>query len=203
MNYFLSTMTHYYDEEQEAPLVPKRITVHAYEQKLDLWSGAGVFSKDELDRGTKLLLETCIVLPGWHVHDLGCGIGVVGVLVKRAEPTCTVICSDVSNRALELTKKNVGEYAPSIIVRHSDGYNKIPEIFDTVLLNPPYVAGREIIYRLINEAFIHLRPSGLLQLVARHNKGGEMLKKKMVEIFGNCDDTRRDGGYRLYVSKKE
>lgn len=195
-------MPHYYDEEQDAPLIPKRMTVHARGITLELWTGQGVFSKDKLDDGTKLLIDQCTLFPGWKVHDLGCGIGVVGVLVKKAEPSSKVICSDTSKRAIELTQKNVGEYTPDIQVRHSDGYEKIHEVFDTVLFNPPYVAGRETIYRLMAESYEHLRPGGLLQLVARHNKGGETLKKRMIELFGNCDDDKRAKGYRLYVSKK-
>jgi 16S rRNA (guanine1207-N2)-methyltransferase len=192
-----------YFEEQEGPLVPHCIRVKARGIGLELWSGNGMFSKDELDTGTKLLIDECTLEPGWHVHDLGCGIGVVGVLIWKSEPTCTVLCSDVSSRAIELTKRNVGLHAPNIIVRQSDGYAAIPEIFDTVLLNPPYVAGRQVIYRLIDEAHEHLRPGGLLQLVARHNKGGETLKKRMIEVFGNCDDVNRRNGFRIYISRRD
>jgi len=195
-------MPHYYDEEQEAPLKPFRITVSARGQKIEVWSGNGVFSKDALDDGTKLLISDCVLSPGWHVHDLGCGSGVVSVVLKKAEPTLRVVASDVSRRAIELTQKNVGEHCPDVAVRHSDGYANVNEIFDTVLFNPPYVAGRETIYRLIDEAHAHLRPGGLLQLVARHNKGGETLKRRLLVLFGNCDDARRQKGYRLYVAKK-
>jgi 16S rRNA G1207 methylase RsmC len=195
-------MPHYYDEEQEGPFVPYRIEVAARGQHLGIWSAKGIFSKDELDQGTKLLIDTCVLSPGWNVHDLGCGNGVVGIIIKKAEPTCRVLCSDVSKRAVELAQKNAGEHAPDIMVRHSDGYGRIPEVFDTVLFNPPYVAGRETIYRLIDEAHEHLRPGGLLQLVARHNKGGETLKKRLIAVFGNCDDTRRASGFRLYVAQK-
>jgi 16S rRNA (guanine1207-N2)-methyltransferase len=195
-------MPHYYDEEQEGPLVPFRISVKARGKSVDLWSAKGIFSKDELDDGTKLLLDKAAVLPGWKVHDLGCGNGIVGVIVKVAEPKAIVTCSDISKRAIELTKKNAGEHKVDISIIHSDGYAKINDIFDTVLFNPPYVAGRETIYRLIQEAHDHLRPGGLLQLVARHNKGGETLKKRMIELFGNCDDDHRSKGFRLYQSKR-
>jgi 16S rRNA (guanine1207-N2)-methyltransferase len=195
-------MPHYYDEEQETPLVPRRITVSARGHTLELWTGAGVFSKDALDRGTKLLIDACILAPGWKIHDLGCGIGVVGIIVKKVEPSSHIIATDVSRRAIELAQKNIGEHAPDIQVRLSDGYMHVPEIFDTVLVNPPYVAGRQTIYRLIDEAYGHLRPGGVLQLVARHAKGGETLKKRLAEVFGNCDDSRRASGFRLYISKK-
>jgi 16S rRNA G1207 methylase RsmC len=192
-------MPHYYDVKQEAPLKPRKIMVSARGQKIELWSGAGVFSKDELDDGTRLLIDAAVIPQGAKVHDLGCGIGVVGVIIKLAEPSCSVIASDVSERAVELARKNSQLHKLDIDVRLSDGYAAVPERFDTVLLNPPYVAGRETIYRLIQEAHDHLKPGGTLQLVARHNKGGETLKRRLLEIFGNCDDSRRAKGYRVYM----
>jgi 16S rRNA G1207 methylase RsmC len=194
-------MPHYYDE-QEGPYTPHEIIASARGLTLKLWSAPGLFSKDELDTATKLLIDTAVIQPGWHAHDLGCGNGVVAVMIKKAEPTTHVLASDVTSRAVAITQKNAGKYAPDIIVRQSDGYAHIPEIFDTVLLNPPYVAGRETVFRLIDEAYAHLRPGGLLQVVARHNKGGETIKKHMVELAGECDDTRRAAGFRVYIVTK-
>jgi 16S rRNA G1207 methylase RsmC len=199
-------MPHYYSEKQEGELKPVKIAVSARGQRLSMWSGSGVFSKAELDDGTKLLIDTCELKAGWRVHDLGCGYGVVGIIVKRAEPSCSVVCSDVSERAVELTKLNVKSLKLDIRVVQSDGYataELTSAQFDTVLFNPPYVAGRETIYRLLDEVYEHLVPGGSIQLVARHNKGGETLKKRLIELFGNCDDSRRARGYRVYVSKRD
>ncbi len=192
-------MTHYYDEKQDAPLIPKKILVAARSQQLELWSGAGVFSKEHLDDGTRLLIDTAIIRPGAKVHDLGCGIGVVGIIAKLSEPSCHIICSDVSERAIELTEMNCKELKLDIEIIKSDGYADIPGHFDAVLFNPPYVAGRETIYRLIDEACEHLNPGGTLQLVARHNKGGETLKKYMLTKFDAVDDTRQANGFRVYI----
>jgi 16S rRNA G1207 methylase RsmC len=199
----MRTMPHYYDAKQETPLQPKKIMVSTRGARVELWSGAGVFSKDHLDDGTKLLIDAAIIKPGCKVHDLGCGIGVVAVLVKMAEPSVSVVASDVSERAIELTKKNATLHKLDIDIRLSDGYAQVPEQFDAILFNPPYVAGRETIYRLMQEAHDHLLLGGTLQLVALHNKGGETLGKRVMELFGNCDDSRRFRGYRVYVGKKE
>ena len=194
-------MAHYYDEEQIKPLVATKIPIRARKLKVDLWTGPGVFSKKSLDNGTKLLLNTCVIEKGWHVHDLGCGIGVAGVIVKLAEPSCAVVCSDVSKRAVKLTRMNVKDLGLDITVKQSDAYSKIPEKFDTVLLNPPYVAGRKVVFYLLEQAKAHLNANGLLQVVARHNKGGAQIMKKMEELFGNCDDSRKGSGFRVYLSK--
>ena len=196
-------MSHYYDAKQDGELKPKKIAVSARGTRIELWSGAGVFSKDYLDDGTKLLIDTAVIPQGAKVHDLGCGIGVVAVIIKLAHPDATVIASDVSERAIELAKMNMSLHKTDVHVRLSDGYASIPEMFDVILFNPPYVAGRETIYRLMQEAYDHLAPGGTLQLVARHNKGGETLGKRIMELFGNTDDSRRARGYRVYVGTKE
>ncbi len=195
-------MAHYYDVEQDTPLIPHKILVAARGQQVELWSGNGVFSKDDLDSGSKLLIDTAIIKPGSKIHDLGCGIGVVGIIAKMAERSCKVTCSDVSNRAIELTKMNVELYKLDLQVVQSDGYSAIPDKFDAILFNPPYVAGRQTIYRLIDEACEHLADGGMIQLVARHNKGGETLKKYLLTKFDTCDDTRRGNGYRVYICVK-
>lgn len=196
-------MAHYYDKTHDGPLQPFRIGVRARGKEFTLWSASGVFSKEELDAGSRLLIEECVIEDGWKIHDLGCGIGVVGIFIKSDFPHCEVLCTDMSERAVDLTRKNAEEIGLEIESRQSDGYENIPEMFDTILINPPYVAGRETVFRLLSEASEHVRPGGLVQAVARHKKGGEMIGKHLREVLGNCDDSRKKGGFRIYVARKE
>ena len=78
---------------------------------------------------------------------------------------------------------------------------KINENFDIILLNPPQTAGKKLCFKLIEDAKSHLLQNGSLQLVARHNKGGKELSKKMLEVFGNVKDIAKSSGYRIYISK--
>ena len=57
-------------------------------------------------------------------------------------------------------------------------------------------------FRMIEESHQYLEAQGLLQLVARHNKGGRQLEKKMEEVFGNVKQIAKKSGYRIYVSEK-
>jgi 16S rRNA G1207 methylase RsmC len=59
------------------------------------------------------------------------------------------------------------------------------------------------VYKIIEEAFLHLNKNGFLQLVATHNKGGAMLEKKMKEVFGNVETLTKKSGFRVYCSRKE
>ena len=56
-------MTHYYSEKQDSKLNLKKITVRAFNKSIELFSGKGVFSKDKLDTGSKLLIENIYPIP--------------------------------------------------------------------------------------------------------------------------------------------
>jgi len=87
-------------------------------------------------------------------------------------------------------------------VKYSNLYSAVKEKFNTIIVNPPMAAGRKLCFRIIEEAKEHLEKDGLLQLIAKHRKGGKMLGEKVLEIFGNMEEKAKSGGYRLYVSKK-
>ena len=95
---------------------------------LELWNASGVFSVKKLDTATKLLIDKAIIKEGWLIHDLGCGNGVVGVIVKKSVPSCHVICSDVNERAVQLAKMNSKMHDCRMDVLISDGYAKITQI---------------------------------------------------------------------------
>ena len=70
---------------------------------LNFMTDAGVFSKGELDTGTRLLLDSLPDVYG-DVLDLGCGWGAIGVAVKKKYPAAHVTMVDVNRRALELCR---------------------------------------------------------------------------------------------------
>ena len=102
-----------------------------------------------------------------------------------------------------LTKKNLKLNDVKGKTIQSDGFKKINEEFDAVLLNPPQVAGKDVCFMLIEESFTHLNKGGNLQIVARHNKGGKTLSEKMRSVFGNVEETAKGSGYRVYLSLKK
>ena len=162
--------------------------------------GSGVFSIGHVDKGSYLLIEKCEMEDGWRVLDLGCGYGCVGIAVKGLFPNTVVVCSDINERAVMLTRENAKKNNVSIKALESDIYENIKGEFNTILLNPPQTAGREICKKMISGALEHLEVGGSLQLVARHQKGGKTLAEYMKEVFGNVKDIAKQGGFRVYVS---
>ncbi len=165
---------------------------------------SGVFSSRKIDVATALLLEHAYIEEDWDVLDLGCGVGVIGISMKNAFPATHIVLSDVNKRALQFAALNAKQNKAEVEVVESDGYAAFSaRQFDTIITNPPLHAGRALVYRLIEEAPLYLKKNGLLQLVAKHKKGGAMLEKKMKEVFGNVSVLVKKGGFRVYCSKKE
>lgn len=67
----------------------------------------GVFSKNEVDFGSKLLIES-IDLPKVQgaILDVGCGYGPIGLALGKTNPERKVVMIDVNERACELAEKN-------------------------------------------------------------------------------------------------
>lgn len=193
---------HYYSEKQTSRLRIKEISAKLRGNSLRFCTGSGVFSIKKIDKGTSLLIENCIIKPDWKILDIGCGYGPIGISIAKAFPQASILMTDINPRAVKLSKINIALNSISNIeVNQSNLYDNIKGQFDTIITNPPQLAGKKICFEIIEKAKGHLKQGGLLQLVARHNKGGKELEKKMKEVFGNIEETAKKSGYRVYLSK--
>lgn len=195
-------MPHYYSEKQNEFYTPYRIRVRVGPLDFEIYSSKGVFSKSELDEGSRLLIEKAIVKDGDSVLDLGCGNGVVGIAVSKLHKIKLTMV-DINEMAVHLARMNAKLHGVDARVVKSDVFSELKgEVFDTILLNPPQSAGRELCYRMITESKDHLKKGGSLQMVARKNKGGAMLAKKMEEVFGNIVVLGKRKGFYVWKSDK-
>jgi 16S rRNA (guanine1207-N2)-methyltransferase len=196
-------MVHYYSEEQRSELNLRKFKAFLRGNELEFYSGSGVFSANRVDKGTEILVNNCLVRDGDTILDMGCGIGVIGIAIKKSCPECKVYMTDINKRAVSLAKMNAKLNKTDANILQGNLYEPVKEKkFDIILTNPPYSAGRELCYMIIEKSISHLNDGGNIQLVALHNKGGKMLKKKMNEIFGNADELVKKSGYRVYMSEK-
>ncbi|MBT5022138.1 class I SAM-dependent methyltransferase [Candidatus Woesearchaeota archaeon] len=197
---------HYYSKKQSSRFDIDEIEAFLRGTEFKFYVAPGVFSKTKVDRGTEVLVENMIIPESGRVLDLGCGYGVVGIVLKRLFPDVNVIFSDSNQRAIILTRKNIKLNGMNFKFSETlcaDKFSKLScdEKFDGILLNPPQSAGKQLCFDMITESKNFLNVDGTLQIVARHTKGGKTLSKKMEEIFGNVDVVKRQSGYRVYISK--
>ena len=158
-----------------------------------LTTDSGVFSRGEVDEGSALLLNSLPALTG-RVLDLGCGAGVIGVCVGKANRV-ELTQSDVNERALALTRENLARNGVAGTVVESDGFSALSGAFDTILTNPPIRAGKAVIYRMFAEAREHLAAGGALYLVIRKQQGAESAKKYLETLFSSVEMIERKKGY--------
>ena len=198
-------MTHYYDEKQTSSLNEQQIVVHINDDRVEFLTASGIFSKDHVDKATRTLIEAFVPQEGERtVLDLGCGWGVVAVMLKKTYPDLDITATDVNERAVAYTKKNGSKHGVDLKILQSDVFSSLrEEKFDVILTNPPYAAGREICFKFITESYHNLNPGGRLLLVARHQKGGKVLREKMEFVFGAVETLKKSGGFHVYCSKKE
>jgi len=202
-------MNHYFSEKPEIKSEKKTIKYTIQNKKFEFITDNGVFSKSKVDFGTDLLLNEFLKknrgleVEKIKILDIGCGYGVVSVILKSFYPEISITLSDVNERALELSEENLKKYGINDYhIIKSSAFEKITEKFDVILSNPPIRAGKDIIFKIYSEAYEHLNENGEFYCVIQTKHGAKSTQKKLMEIFGNCDTVTIDGGYRIFLSKK-
>ncbi len=192
---------YYYTQEPASAHKERSITARALGLTLSFETDAGVFSKNELDPGSRLLIESMGALSG-RVLDLGCGWGPVGTFLSLANPQAQLVMSDVNERALDLARRNLKNNGAKAEVVASDGFAALEGTFDHVVTNPPIRAGKALIYGLFDTAHERLREGGALTIVIRKQQGAPSALKHLQETFGNAEVIAKGGGYWIIRSVK-
>lgn len=202
-------MAHYFEENPTSPSDPKLLEARFHGIDFFFSSDSDVFSKKQIDFGTKLLLDTAILdlhtrcIKKGRVLDLGCGYGVIGITMKRVFPAMDVVMADINQRALALAKENARtNHSPFVTIVSSDGWENIEGSFDIVMTNPPVRAGKKTVFAFYDGAFEHLSPGGFLFVVLQKKQGSPSSFTHLEELFGNCEVIEKEGGYWIMRSQK-
>jgi len=192
---------HYYTRHPDTE--PKMIIIKFKYKDIEfkIYSSTSIFSKSHIDPASQLLIDRAKVFG--DVLDMGCGYGVVGIVLKKLNPEINMYMSDINSRAVHLAKKNLMVNNVPAEIKHGWVFEPWKNRkFDVILINPPMSAGREVCMQMIRESFYRLNKGGMLEIVSNHNKGGNTLKEYMYEKFNNVEDLAKKGGFRVYASKK-
>lgn len=194
-------MSHYFTDNRDLSHDYKEINLQFENISFSFMSDSGVFSKNKIDEGSRLLIEAVYKnqIEG-KCLDLGCGYGIISIVLKKLL-NIDVYGVDINPRAVELAVKNAMKNKLDIKYYVSNGFDKINDRFNNIILNPPIRAGKEIIYKLFDDSYEHLIENGFLWIVIRKQHGAQSALKKLNEKF-ECEIINKEKGYWLIKAMK-
>lgn len=197
-------MAHYYTNNTDLKSDKKSINFQYRGHSITFIGDNGVFSKERIDYGSRVLLDAMDVRKDQKsLLDVGCGYGTLGVSLKTIYPWLHVEMVDVNERALNLTQESIEiNKLMDIIAYESYIYDKVENSFDIIVSNPPIRAGKKVVFEILEKAKDHLNDQGELIVVIQKKQGAPSAKAKMEETFGNCEVISRDKGYFILKSIK-
>lgn len=192
---------HYYTQSPQSASEERRFQLEFEGETYSFIYDNGVFSKGRLDDGTRILLSAVGSVDG-NVLDLGCGWGPVGTILAHRNPAARLLMTDVNERALALSEKNLRlNRIANARTLASDGFENIDGYFDCILTNPPIRAGKQVIYGMFDDALEHLKPGGVLYIVIRRQQGAESALKYLEKA--DAQVIERDKGYWVIRCQKK
>jgi 16S rRNA (guanine1207-N2)-methyltransferase len=165
---------------------------------VDLTTDRGVFARDAVDPGTKLLLlEAPPPATKGDLLDLGCGYGAIAVTLAKRAPEATVWAVDVNQRALELTRVNAA--AAGVTNVRAVAPDDVPPgvRFSTIWSNPPIRVGKEPLHALLSRWLATLDDDGTAVLVVQKHLGADSLARWLADQGWHIERLRSRMSYRL------
>jgi len=189
-------MDHYFNSNPDSKSNKKEFCVTIGNNKYIFITDNSIFSKDYLDYGTKLLLESLPIekIRG-KVLDLGCGYGPIGIYIAK-NTKAEVHMVDINERALALAKENSTKNDVSTNVYFSNVYDNINNKFDFIITNPPIRAGKRTVYEILFKAKEHLTENGELWLVVRKKQGAKSIIRDLQTAY-SVEIVDKDKGYYI------
>jgi len=90
------------------------------------------------------------------VIDLGCGSGVIGLTLEKKVKTNSIDLIDISEKALEVTKKNITKHNSKANTIKSNMLESITKKYDLIISNPPYIKDNEEIEDIVKDNEPHI-----------------------------------------------
>jgi 16S rRNA (guanine1207-N2)-methyltransferase len=166
----------------------------------------GIFSWDEIDQGSKLLVETLGSKPRGAVLDLGAGNGYLCVeLLKSCSAISSLTLAEADARALECARINLSAATCPCTFHWVDATTESfapAHSFDWVISNPPFHdesgLNRELGFAFVRRAIELVKPQGTLALVTQENFAFE---KILHESFDRVELAAKSAGYKVLISQ--
>jgi len=199
-------MSHYFSRKPISTGKTTIINTFQLGNYLQFKSQSGIFSWQEIDKGSELLIKSLKMPKNKELFlDLGCGYGFIGITLAKAYPNFDFILTDVNELAVRLARENckLNLVEKNTIVKQGYLFQSVEGLeFHSVITNPPLMAGKKLLEELIVESFNHLKAHGSLQLVVPKKKGLSTLEKMLKTTFGSYTTLGKNAGFWALIAEK-
>ncbi len=196
---------HYYSRTQKVESDPKFWDFTLKNNQFRFKTDNGVFSKREVDFGSRLLIES-FEMPDTEglLLDVGCGYGPIGLSLAKYYQDRMIHMVDVNGRAIELAKENAElNRIQNVKVYESDRLLSVKEnTFAAILTNPPIRAGKKTVHDIFEQSFEHLASQGELWVVIQKKQGAPSAIEKLNNLFNHVETIDKSKGYFVIKAKK-
>jgi 16S rRNA (guanine1207-N2)-methyltransferase len=170
--------------------------------ELNVASLPGVFSQDDLDIGTALLLKNLPSNLQGNILDFGCGAGVIASYIGKKYDNTLLTLIDINALALASAEKTLKLNQLSGNCFASNSLSTIVKKYNHVVSNPPFHQGIKTNYQA-TESFLkgikgYIAPKGSLSLVA--NSFLRYLPI-MEDTIGRTTTVCKQSGFSIYYCR--
>lgn len=197
---------HYYTNKPSTSSEQRKWSFVLRGQQFKFITDNGVFSKSEVDFGSRLLIDTFVTpdVEG-RILDIGCGYGPLGLAIAKCETSRLIEMVDVNERAIELSKLNAGANdVRNVHVYSSDRFENVKEQeFAAILSNPPIRAGKKVVHDILEKSYQYLASLGELWIVIQKKQGAPSAIEKLNTVFPYVEVVAKKKGYFIIKAKKD
>lgn len=195
-------MSHYFTTDNtphEFSEIKFSFNNHVYRFKTD----RGVFSKNQIDYGTEVLIKTVFedFKGAGQLIDMGAGYGPIGTVLGRELGMETVMV-EVNEDAIQLSIENTRREKIKADVLDRESYNDKMFNVPLYVTNPPFRAGKDTVIGILDDGFKRLSENGAFYMVVQKKQGMPSYKKHLKSLFGNVEIASKDKGYYILKSTK-
>lgn len=195
------------NSQRKTPANPYPVVYKLENTEYRICNHANVFSRDSLDIGTRFLLQH---LPkntnAKHIVDLGCGNGVVGLMLAQEHSSATLYFIDESYMAVASAKENFQHVFSQKQAEFcvADGLNEFKnESMDLIVCNPPFhqqnTVGNQIAISMFRQSARVLEKGGTLWVIGNRHLGYHADLKR---LFGNCKEIASNSKFVIWRAVK-
>ncbi|OLN23135.1 16S rRNA methyltransferase [Domibacillus antri] len=196
---------HYFSKNPDSEHRPRQFSFTLRGKEYRFNTDAGVFSRTEVDFGSRLLVATF----EWPkvegpVLDAGCGYGPIGISLAAEQPDRTIHMIDINDRALSLARQNAKvNGVENVKIYESDRLQNVSEEgFAAVITNPPIRAGKQVVFDILRNGFAKLAEGGEIWVVIQKKQGAPSALKELERLAGSCETAAKSKGYFILRAKK-